>query len=81
MNGVETLVGVRMRNARLRNSPVQQWVETIPTYLRGATSATNALSDEADIAKVQEWLGHSNVSTTRFYFGARRNRRTARHSM
>jgi site-specific recombinase XerC len=30
-------------------------------------SATNALSDEADIAKVREWLGHANVSTTRLY--------------
>jgi len=30
-----------------------------------ATAATNALSHEADIAKVQEWLGHANVSTTR----------------
>ncbi len=27
-----------------------------------ATAATNALSNEADIAKVQEWLGHANVS-------------------
>ena len=32
-----------------------------------ATSATNALDHEADIAKVQEWLGHANVSTTRLY--------------
>jgi site-specific recombinase XerD len=32
-----------------------------------ATAATNALSPEADIAKVQEWLGHSGVSTTRLY--------------
>lgn len=32
-----------------------------------ATAATNALSHEADIAKVQEWLGHTNVSTTRLY--------------
>jgi integrase/recombinase XerD len=32
-----------------------------------ATAATNALSNEADIAKVQEWLGHENVSTTRLY--------------
>lgn len=31
------------------------------------TAATNALSNEADIAKVQEWLGHANVSTTRLY--------------
>ncbi len=32
-----------------------------------ATAATNALSHEADIAKVQEWLGHANVSATRLY--------------
>ena len=32
-----------------------------------ATAATNALKNEADIAEVQEWLGHSNVSTTRLY--------------
>ena len=32
-----------------------------------ATAATNALSHDADIAKVQEWLGHANVSTTRLY--------------
>ncbi|MEO8631246.1 MAG: tyrosine-type recombinase/integrase [Betaproteobacteria bacterium] len=32
-----------------------------------ATAATNALSHDSDIAKVQEWLGHANVSTTRLY--------------
>jgi site-specific recombinase XerD len=32
-----------------------------------ATAATNALSNNADIAKVQDWLGHANVSTTRLY--------------
>jgi integrase/recombinase XerD len=32
-----------------------------------ATAATNALSHEADIAKVQEWLGQANVSTTLLY--------------
>jgi len=32
-----------------------------------ATAATNALEHQADIAKVQEWLGHANVSTTRMY--------------
>ena len=32
-----------------------------------ATAATNALSHEADIAKVQEWLGHASISTTRLY--------------
>ncbi|MGS0741795.1 tyrosine-type recombinase/integrase [Glaciimonas sp. GG7] len=37
-----------------------------PHALR-ATAATNALDHEADIAKVQEWLGHANISTTRIY--------------
>jgi integrase len=32
-----------------------------------ATAATNALANEADIAKVQKWPGHANVSTTRLY--------------
>lgn len=32
-----------------------------------ATAATNALEHQSDIAKVQEWLGHANVSTTRLY--------------
>jgi hypothetical protein len=31
------------------------------------TAATNALEHGADIAKVQEWLGHRNISTTRLY--------------
>jgi integrase/recombinase XerD len=32
-----------------------------------ATAATNALSHDSDIAKVQEWLGHADISTTRLY--------------
>ena len=32
-----------------------------------ATAATNALDNKADIAKVQDWLGHVNISTTRLY--------------
>jgi integrase/recombinase XerD len=32
-----------------------------------ATAATNALDHQADIAKVQEWLGHANIGTTRIY--------------
>jgi integrase/recombinase XerD len=32
-----------------------------------ANVATNALHHDADIAKVQEWLGHANIATTRIY--------------
>jgi integrase/recombinase XerD len=32
-----------------------------------ATAAINALDHQADIAKVQEWLGHANIATTRIY--------------
>jgi integrase/recombinase XerD len=32
-----------------------------------SNAATNALDHQADIAKVQDWLGHANISTTRLY--------------
>jgi integrase/recombinase XerD len=32
-----------------------------------STAATNALDHKADIATVQEWLGHTNIATTRIY--------------
>lgn len=32
-----------------------------------ATAATNALDHQSDIAKVQEWLGHASIATTRVY--------------
>ncbi len=38
-----------------------------------ATAATNALEHGADIAQVQDWLGHASVATTRLY--DRRGRR------
>lgn len=37
-----------------------------PHALR-ATAATNALSHDADLKRVQNWLGHANVSTTTMY--------------
>jgi site-specific recombinase XerD len=37
-----------------------------PHALR-STAATNALEHEADIAKVQDWLGHASIATTRIY--------------
>ena len=42
-------------------------VELFGPHSLRATAATNALEHDADIAKVQEWLGHANISTTRLY--------------
>ncbi|MFM0032982.1 tyrosine-type recombinase/integrase [Paraburkholderia madseniana] len=42
-------------------------VEGLGVHSLRATAATNALDHEADIAKVQEWLGHANIATTRIY--------------
>ena len=41
--------------------------EAIRPHALRATAATNALEHGADIAKVQEWLGHSSIATTRLY--------------
>jgi integrase/recombinase XerD len=46
-----------------------------------ATAATNALSNEADIAKVQEWLGTRMSPRPASTTGARRGRRIARRFM
>ncbi|MBJ2292926.1 tyrosine-type recombinase/integrase [Pseudomonas sp. MF5691] len=53
---------------------VAQWAHTAGIQVEGlgvhglrATAATNALEHDADIAKVQVWLGHANISTTRLY--------------
>ncbi len=43
------------------------FMELLGPHALRATAATNALDHGADIAKVQEWLGHSNISTTRLY--------------
>lgn len=37
-------------------------MSSIPTK-----GATHALDHQADIGKVQEWLGHANIATTRIY--------------
>ena len=42
-------------------------VEGFGPHALRATAATNALEHDADIAKVQQWLGHANISTTRVY--------------
>lgn len=41
--------------------------ESICVHGLRATAATNSLDHQADIAKVQEWLGHANIATTRLY--------------
>jgi site-specific recombinase XerC len=46
-----------------RASTLKKHLETLVHSC--ATAVTKALSNEADIAKVQEWLGQPNVSTTR----------------
>jgi site-specific recombinase XerD len=43
------------------------WGENMGPHVMRATAATNALDNGADIAKVQEWLGHANIATTRIY--------------
>ncbi len=40
--------------------------ELSPHVMR-STAATKALDNNADITKVQEWLGHADISTTRIY--------------
>jgi integrase/recombinase XerD len=40
---------------------------TIGAHSLRATAATDTLDHQADIAKVQEWLGHANIATTRIY--------------
>ncbi|WP_073168561.1 tyrosine-type recombinase/integrase [Pseudomonas asturiensis] len=53
---------------------VNEWAAAAQIHVAGlgvhglrATAATNALEHDADIAKVQIWLGHANISTTRLY--------------
>lgn len=48
-----------------RQTGVNAEVYGLCVHSMRATAATNALANGADIAKVQEWLGHANVSTTR----------------
>jgi site-specific recombinase XerD len=50
-----------------RATGIDAQVKGLCVHWLRATAATNALSHESDIAKVQEWLGHAKVSTTRLY--------------
>ncbi|MDD1016957.1 tyrosine-type recombinase/integrase [Pseudomonas rubra] len=59
-NGIYTMVGGYAEAAGID-------VAGLGVHGLRATAATNALEHEADIAKVQAWLGHANISTTRIY--------------
>lgn len=50
-----------------RTTGISAEVNGLCVHSLRATATTNALSHEADIAKVQEWLGHANIFTTRLY--------------
>ena len=59
-NGLHTVVAHWTRAAGIE-------VDGLGVHGLRATAATNALEHDADIAKVQMWLGHANISTTRLY--------------
>ena len=58
--GIYTLIGGYAKTAGIE-------VAGLGVHGLRATAATNALEHEADIAKVQQWLGHANISTTKIY--------------
>lgn len=59
-SGIYALVGAYAKTAHIE-------VAGLGVHGLRATAATNALEHEADIAKVQQWLGHANISTTKIY--------------
>ena len=60
-DGVYRMIRGYAKQARIGN------IERLGAHALRATTATNALSNGADIAKVQEMLGHANIQTTRIY--------------
>jgi integrase/recombinase XerD len=62
-----------------RDTGIDAEVNGLCVHSLRAIAATNALSHEADIAKIQEWLGHANVSTTLLYDQRKRRRRASDH--
>ena len=66
MEGAVTADGI-YRMVKYYANRVGVNIEGFGAHSLRATAATNALDHEADIAKVQEWLGHANIATTRLY--------------
>jgi integrase/recombinase XerD len=46
-----------------------------------ATAAANALSNDADMAKILEWARYANISTTRLYDRRESQPEDTRHFM
>lgn len=60
-DGVYRMIRAYAEKAKIAN------IERLGAHAMRATAATNALDHGADIAKVQEMLGHANIQTTRIY--------------
>ena len=60
-DGVYRMIRAYAKDAKIEN------IERLGAHAMRATAATNALDHGADIAKVQEMLGHANIQTTRIY--------------
>jgi site-specific recombinase XerD len=60
-DGVYRMIRAYAVTAKIAN------IERLGAHAMRATAATNALDHGADIAKVQEMLGHANIQTTRIY--------------
>ncbi len=60
-DGVYRMIRAYAVKAKIAN------IERLGAHAMRATAATNALDHGADIAKVQEMLGHANIQTTRIY--------------
>ena len=66
LNGAITADGIYAQ-IKAYGAQVGITVERFAPHALRATAATNALDHEADISKVQDWLGHANIATTRIY--------------
>jgi site-specific recombinase XerD len=62
-----------IRYSRIANNGLELPKGIARPHALRAAAATNALEHGADIAKVQDWLGHANPATTRLY-DKRKNR-------
>lgn len=67
LNGAMTAHAVYVNVVRYYGAKIGLEGARLGPHALRATAATNALDHEADIAKVQEWLGHANIATTRIY--------------